>query len=196
MKSFLSILTLAALLAGCSSNPATMSNMETKLAMDEAKAEAAEETLDSAPDWFIQPPVGDYGLWGAGTSYSNDLQFAIDKARLQALGRIAEGYQQEVSALRKSFKGESNSGTGQVYGDDKAVIDLLVNKADLSGSVVKDQVVLQERTGFRVYTLAFFPLGETNLIKQLKANEETAERAAALAQGTHLELQQRIGNTE
>jgi len=194
MKAVLSVLTLTALLVGCSSNPATMSNMETKLAMDEAKAKAAEQTLNAAPNWFIEPPVGDYGLWGTGTAYSNDLQFAIDKARLQAMARIAEGYKQEVSALRKSYKGESNSGAGQVFGDDTAVIDMLVDKADLSGSVVKDQVVVQERTGFRVYTLAFFPLGETNLIKQLRANEETAGRAAALAKNAHLELQERIGN--
>lgn len=194
MKSILSILTLSVLLAGCSSSPAIMSNMDAKIAMDEAKAEVAGETLDAAPDWYIQPPVGDHGLWGAGTAYSNDLQFAIDKARLQAMAGIAEGYKQEVSALRKSYKGESNSGSGQVYGDDQSVIDMLVDKADLSGSVVKDQVVLQERTGFRVYTLTFFPLGETNLIKQLRANEETAGRAAALAQNAHLELQGRIGN--
>lgn len=178
-------------LTGCANSPE--SNWEVKKEMDDQKAEVAQQAIDEAPDWYIDPPKGDYGLYGVGTAYSNDMQFAFEKAKLQAMAQIAESYGQRVSQLKKSFKSETNSSNSALTGADTQVIDMLVDQADLSGSEVKNRKVVQEKTGYRSYILAFYPLGETNLIKAERQLEEIQKSAKSEAATAHSELMERTG---
>lgn len=192
MKKQVLIALLLAGLAGCSTESAQMSNLAMKHKMDAQKAAQAKETLSQAPDWYLKPPSGDYGLWGAGTAVSNDLQFALDKARVQALARMAESYKAKVSALRKSYKAEGQSSDSRVRGEDSSTVDLFVPEADLSGAVVKKQVVRQEGTGYRAYVLAFYPLGETNLVKAARAKRSIAQSDHQEAQTADQALMHRV----
>lgn len=188
-KSFLFASALALGLAGCSSTP-ERDNYALQQEMNEARAEQAEEVLDVTPDWYLNPPKDSFGLYGTGTAYSQDLQFALEKAKLRAQGQIAEAYQAEVSRQSSSLVQESADGE-RLSGADKQVTDVFVDQADLSGTEVRQSKVVQEKTGYRAYILAFYPFGETNVVKAERQREQEAISAQQSLDTAHRELVER-----
>ena len=79
MKStqLLSMTALAAIVTACSSTPpygtaeyAAHQEQQRQKAM----AKQAEQTIDKAPDWFLQPPSDSAYMYAVATDYSSDLQ--------------------------------------------------------------------------------------------------------------------------
>jgi len=83
-------------IAGCATKNLTHS--EQKQAMNQEKANLAAQIDDNQPDWFLNPPKEATGIYGIGTAYSENPQFALDKAKMHAFEDIASTYAQKVSS--------------------------------------------------------------------------------------------------
>jgi len=153
-------------IAGCATKSLTHS--EQKLALNQDKANLAAHIDDNQPDWFLNPPKEATGIYGIGTAYSENPQFALDKAKMHAFEDIASTYAQKVSSLKTSSRTEYAGSSAQATGKDSKTIDILVDSADLTGAVIKEADSFLEREGRRVYVLAYLPLGELNFVKEEK----------------------------
>lgn len=167
MKTKTSILLLvtAAIAAGCSTpkigTPEYVEYQERERIKSMTKL--AEQTLDKAPDWFIKPPVDAKAVYAAATDYSNDLQFAIDKATLSAKVGLAAQINSKVSSKMKEFAHESGFGTdAQINREIERVSSETVTEVSLSGYSNPRREIFQQGTGFRAYVLLRYPIGEAN----------------------------------
>ena len=97
----LAALGLAAVgVAGCSSTPSDPRDIA--LAMQQkqqqAQLQAIKDVVDQAPSWYVSPPADTGYMYGSGTATSGDLQFAIDKALLNAKRAVADQVHSKLSA--------------------------------------------------------------------------------------------------
>lgn len=189
----LSLLLAAAAIVGCASNDPK----EEQLAeIREEKIDRVDEVLDNVPDWFTEAPTSVAGIYGVGTATSENMQFSLSKAKLQATYNIAAIYSQSVSGNQKSFSRETE-GVGSSYqSTDKLIIDQLVKNSDVSGSAVEETEIFREGTGFRTYVLMFYPTGENNIVKQSKAREQMVQQADQSLEEAHKQLMDRIKEEE
>ena len=85
-----------ALLGGCASSPVD-EHAKHQAELLEKRMDAMEEVLDEAPDWFLNPPKAtDAGVYGTGMSSGRNLQFTLNKAKLQAEFNLAKMYGQAI----------------------------------------------------------------------------------------------------
>lgn len=176
------------MLSGCSSTPPAQITQQ-QLAAE--KVDATTTTLKTIPEWYLQVPEDGYGIYGAGTAVSEDLQFAIDKARLMANHKIGETYDAKLSALSKSYAAEGRGNGAHITGESSSVVESFTKNADVSGTKVIKTEVLQEQGRVRAYVLTYLPLGETNMIKLVKQEEANQQASHENAKAAHEELRSR-----
>ena len=127
----LGLVSLAALLAGCAQTP-------------------QEHMVSTSPSWYLELPKDDGALYGAGMSLSPDLQFAIDKAMLQAKSVLADRVAGQTSVLSRSHA--SQSGNMVSRSDDKTVKNI-AKDVRLGGYEIDKSAIMPEENGYRAYVL-------------------------------------------
>ncbi len=133
----------------------------------------AEQTIDKAPKWFLEPPVENNAIYAVATDYSADLQFAIDKSMLNAKIGLATQISNKISSKMKEFAQEVGAGSdAQVVKEIERVSTELVTEVNLSGFTTAKREIIQQGTGYRSYVMLRYPLGETNkmVVEQTKRN--------------------------
>lgn len=123
----LALVTALLVLAACASQPPS----------------SPERVVSDNPSWF---PKGPDGFYGAGMATANELQFAVDKATLNAKVSLADRVHGSVSALLKIHTNDRGSTAERVAKN-------LVNEVDLAGYEIKDSKIVTTENGFRVYML-------------------------------------------
>jgi hypothetical protein len=187
------ILTFAVLAAAC----ATQDKKAEELAeIHEKKSELADEVIDNTPDWYLEPPSSTVGIFGVGTAYSESLQFSLNKAKLQAKYSIASAYEQKLSGNQKSYSAETSGAGSSFQSTDKQIIDQFVAESDISGTTIEEKVFVREKTGFRAYILAFYPIGDNNQVKQAKHKESLMERTDSSMEAEHKKLLDRVKDSK
>lgn len=170
--------TFTALLGGCASNPAEQFAKQQE-ELFEKRMDAMEDVLDEAPDWFLNPPKAtDAGVYGTGMSSGRNLQFTINKAKLQAEFNLAKMYGQEISGQERSFVSDNGAGSG-LREDNSQVIDKLVAEQDISGYEQVDSKTVMEGGAYNTYVLLFYPYDNTNRMKEGKRQALAKEEASA-----------------
>jgi len=156
-----------------------------------AKIKDNGKVLNSAPDWFLSPPVDDEALYSVATDYSNDLQFAVDKAVFNAKVGLATQINNRVSSKTKEFAFESGNGSSaQLNREFERASRVKVTDSNLSGYTIIDRVIIQQGVGFRVYVLLRYPLGEGNKIATEQKRVVSEKAIAKRAEKAQAELEQ------
>lgn len=128
-------------------------------------AKEVEKTIDKTPSWFIQPPVENNAIYAVATDYSSDLQFAVDKAMLNAKVGLASQISNKVSSKMKEFAQETGTSRDpQLIREIEKVSTELVTEVNIPGYSISKREIMQQGTGFRAYVLLRYPLGDANKI--------------------------------
>jgi hypothetical protein len=140
-------------LAACS-GPPKPGTPEYALQQHEFQVEKTKAAADRAPDWYMNPPKGEGFLYATGTATSTDLQFAVDKAVLNAKYQLADQIAGKVSGKQKDFVTESTGG-GAAGTAERATSNMVADIALPAYQVVQRKVVPVD-TQFRSYVLLQF----------------------------------------
>lgn len=170
------IATVTVLVAACASTP-PYGTAEYAAHQEQQRqktlAKQAEQTLDKAPGWFLQPPVDNGMMYAVATDYSGDLQFAVDKAVLNAKVGLAAQVTNKVSSTMKEFAVEAGVGQDAQFNREvERASKEVISEVNLAGFKVEKREIMTQGTGFRVYVLLKLSEAEINkaIIDQTKGN--------------------------
>ncbi|HFI9381218.1 TPA: hypothetical protein ACGSTL_001373 [Vibrio parahaemolyticus] len=160
----------AVLVTGCSSTSRIVENAEQQQMIHEAKVAREQKVFDSVPEWFLNPPQNDTtGVYAVGTATSNNLQFSINHAKLNAEFSLAKTLNQEVSGRERAFmRADSN---GNVESDAESVVTKFVDSADIVGVNTVENEVQLNNGKYTVYTLVHLSYEQQAEIIALKAGK-------------------------
>jgi hypothetical protein len=162
-------------LAACS-GPPKPGTPEYALQQHEFQAEKTKTAADQAPDWYINPPKTEGYIYAAGTATSSDLQFAVDKAILNAKYQLADQMNGKVSGKQKSFISENAS--GEASGTAERATSNIVADIALPAYQVMQRKVVPVDTQFRSYVLLQFAVARGEVPQQTASIIPTPSPAA------------------
>jgi len=150
------------------------------------------------PKWYADAPKkDDSSIYGVGTEYSNDFQFAVDKAMLSAKRELASNYSSYTSAMMKDFAVESGVlGKGVANADIERTTRLIVSKVNLVGVQRTNFIVVKEGSGFRAFVRLRFSADESNKIMLAEVQRNAALYAQLRASKSFRELDKETGKIE
>ncbi len=140
---------------------------------EEARVEAAKETVERLPDWYTKLPKDANSVYAAGTATSPDLQLALDKGTLNAKRTLADRINGLLSSKMKEFVSEVGQGEDtEVTTEAERVTTNLITEVNVSGYSQADAKVLAQGNKYRAYVLLRYPIGKANriLIDQVRKN--------------------------
>lgn len=142
---------------------------------------ATQETMESIPGWFLNPPEDPNFIIATGTATSRDLQLARDKAGDAARMDIAKTIETKFNGLSKRFQEEVGTGDDTQYLDMFTQATKAVVSTVLSGVTIDKTEVKNEQGTFRVYVLMKMPIGASSeaLLSKLKQQEQLYTRFRA-----------------
>lgn len=142
---------------------------------------ATEETIKSAPKWFLNPPQDPNYLIATGTAASRDMQLARDKAADAARMEIAKAIETRFQGLSKRFQEEVGTAEDAQYLDMFTQATKAVVSTVLSGITIDQTEINAEGGVYRAYVLVKMPLGATSqaLLNKIKQQEQLYTRFRA-----------------
>lgn len=174
MKKLLLVASMAALLAGCATDP-----YQKRIdAERERNEKVAERALDKAPKWLTELPKSTNAVYAAGTATSTDLNMADEKAKLMALGSICMSAGGEVDQQGRVFRTDSSRTSNE---SSDSTTRSMCKSVDMTGAEITEIKRVTEDGIFRSYVLVALPMGEANILKKTKMEAELARINAARA---------------
>ncbi|MEE2003012.1 hypothetical protein QWY20_16255 [Alkalimonas sp. MEB108] len=167
---------IATLLAsGCSSSP-EQRLAKLQQAEYEQRVKDRNQSFRAAPDWYLQSEVSTLqGTLGRGTSFSRDMQAAVDNAMLMAQLELARNTQALVSEQVKMHR-RNNLLTGESRMLLETTADRYLPEVDVAGSTVLNREIIRERDGFRAYILLHLDVAERDQERMAQAAMDRAHR--------------------
>jgi hypothetical protein len=188
-------ITLVFAVAACS-GPPKPGTPEYALQQHEFQVEKTKTAADEAPDWYINPPKDERYIYAAGSATSTDLQFAVDKAILNAKYQLADQLNGKVSGKHKDFITETAG--GQLSGTAERATSNVVADIALPAYQVTQRKVVPVDTQFRSYVLLQFAVAHSD-IPQQQASAAPAPSPVSLqkqAEAAHRELQSDVATAK
>ena len=136
------------------------------------------------PDWYDKLEADDDNLHAVATEFSNDFQFAVDKAMLSAKRELASNFSSHVEAMMKDFTSELGDVDVSTANDINRTTKLVVSRVNLVGVQRSDFKVVHEKAGYRAFVKLKYSsslsnkliLQQINRNKKLKAKLESTEK--------------------
>jgi len=136
------------------------------------------------PDWYEKLEADDDNLYSVATEFSNDFQFAVDKAMLSAKRELASNFSSHVEAMMKDFTSELGDVDVSTANDINRTTKLVVSRVNLVGVQRSDFKVVHEKAGYRAFVKLKYNsslsnkliLQQINRNKKLKAKLESTEK--------------------
>lgn len=183
MKTTLSLLATAILLAACSSTPKPGSP-EAVIKVEEKRQEqvtkAVVKAVSDIPDWFVDVPCDhERMVCGVATASSSDLQMAVDKAIIDAKYSVADKLRGMMSGKLKRFVEEAGGAKdAQLHQETTKVISNLFVDVNTAGYRVSKKKVIAEGNSYRAFAMIEFPVGEANrvLVDEARKNQAVEAR--------------------
>jgi len=179
-------------LAACS-GPPKPGTPEYALQQHDFQVEKTKSAASQAPDWYMNPPKEDGFIYAAGTATSTDLQFAVDKAILNAKYQLADQMNGKVSGKQKDFitetAGGQSSGTAE-----RATSNVVADIALPAYQVIQRKVVPVD-TQFRSYVLLQFATARGPALPQQAALVSPVS-VQKQAEAAHRELQSDVATAK
>lgn len=190
------VLGLASLgLAGCGSSappPADAQQFAAQAAQQQQalQVQAAKDVVDQTPPWYAAPPTDAANMYAAGTAVSADMQFALDKAALNAKRALADQVRGKVSADMKDYLEESGGAIQPISAvRGERVVHSVVTDVDLNGYEVAQRKVIAAGTGFRAFILIRYPIASAahQVVAAVHQTDDGAMKLRATKAFTDLE---------
>lgn len=135
---------IALAVVGCANNPNKMTEIK----------EAPKTATPSVPEWFIAEPQPDgKDIIVTATDTSRDMQFAIDKAMMNARVEMANRISIKVNSMIRESLLEDGAGKMKDVEREVDRVSKLVTNQTLSLYTRDKLVVLKEDDGFRAYVM-------------------------------------------
>lgn len=181
------------LISGCASNDPIEVYVERQQDIVEKQNKEAQEVFSAVPKWFLSPPQNDdAGIYAVGTATSNNLQFTMNQAKLNAEFTLAKNLNQEVSGRERAFMRSGSQ--GNVESDAESVVTKFVDSADIVGVNTVENDVQLVNGKYTVYTLLHLSYDQQATILSRKAGNAT--RVAAKEAYSEIEAEVRRRATE
>jgi hypothetical protein len=175
-KTFKSILVMAmvAFVSGCSTTYDAGENYaELKKEKYELEVEKQKQSIESIPDWFLEPLLSnESGFYAVGSGKAHTFNSALRKAQLRAQVSLAGNVSQLITAQEKMFSKSSVDGDGETL---QTAIESFIQEQDVAGTEFDRTEVASVGTEFAVYVRAFLP------VKDIKAAKDKLKFANDLA---------------
>lgn len=190
-RTLLVLSTGAVVLAACSTN--TPQNIverdQDRAKVIEAQNQRLEQRIESLPDWVLHPPQPDHeGVFAVGTAESDNLQIAVNKARLEAEFGLAKLYGQELSGTERMYHSDSTFFSQSRY---QGVIDKLVSEVPVVGFSTEKQEIGAVNGRYSVFVLLKLPYDEFNKVVQQRQSRETSAEMKEAFNELHERIEQR-----
>jgi uncharacterized DUF497 family protein len=168
--SYVAACALGIITTGCSTIGLGPDNKDNKM------IEVPKNKVDNIPEWFLTQEVdNEKDITVTATDVSKDMQFAIDKASLNAQVQIAERLGLSVDSLKKESALESGVGVKDVEREIDRVSKVRV-KQDLSFFRRERVAVVKEKDYYRAFVMFKISRDEGRRIVSLKtSNKQTRE---------------------
>ena len=177
--------TATAVLAGCSS---TSDPYQRRADTERERQEKyVERAIDKAPNWMTKLPDSKSAVYANGTATSPDFSMADEKAKIIAFGKICTAAGGEVDKQSRVFRhdvGETSSENSEM------AIRSMCRKVDVTGAEIVEIKRVAEGARFRSYVLVALPMGEANVLRREKVNEQIRKGTAGRANEAFRELDQ------
>lgn len=140
--------------------------------------EASRKTIKNTPDWFISSPEKEGFKYVASTATSQDMQLAINKARLDAAQTLAGEVSSEMNGLVKRAQEETGLGPDSHIIDQFSQTQEQVITTSLNDWKVVNKEVQEEKsdTGkiYRAFVLVEWDEGaaQKRLLQKIKEDEQ------------------------
>tara|TARA_B100001250_G_C19685016_1_gene737643 strand:+ start:460 stop:1059 length:600 start_codon:yes stop_codon:yes gene_type:complete len=140
--------------------------------------EVSRKTLKNAPKWFIDTPEKDGYKYTTATSTSQDMQLAVNKARLDAAQNLAGQVSSEMNGLVKRAQEETGLGADSDLIDQFSQTQEQVIATSLKDWRVSEKEIQEEKSNnrkiYRAYVLIEWDEGAANkrLLQKIKEDEK------------------------
>ena len=140
--------------------------------------EVSRKILKNAPKWFIDTPKKDGYKYTTATSTSQDMQLAINKARLDAAQNLSGQVTSEMNGLVKRAQEETGLGPNSDLIDQFSQTQEQVIATSLKDWNVIEKEIQEERSNnqkiYRAYVLIEWDEGAANkrLLQKIKEDEK------------------------
>jgi len=170
MKKHILAISIAAILAGCSSTnlvrkPTDPIPSPTPPVKD-PQTVAAQGMVEAPmtikiPPWYIKLPSStEEYIWVAGTAVSSSLAMSRSKAMLDAQALLADKLNGMIDGvIRQSIK-DNNGQVNQEY--TSSVLRKKLVETSLTGHQLEDSTIQPENRGYRTFVLVRYPVGDAN----------------------------------
>lgn len=139
---------------------------------DNKMVEIPKSKLNHIPEWFLQKPV-EGAITVTATDVSKDMQFAIDKATLNAKVQLAERLGTKVDSLTRETALESGHGVKEVQREIDRVSKVRVSQ-ELNFFTREHVAVIREGDHFRAFVMLKINQNEARRLTT-KDNSRTRE---------------------
>lgn len=125
------------------------------------------------PDWYVKNGE-DNALYSVATEYSQDMQFAVDKAMLSAKRELASNFSSHTNAMLKDFAAEVGELDSVVVREIDRTTRMVVNKVNLVGVQRTNMKVVHEKSGYRAFVKLRYATDDSNrlLLSEVKKNRQ------------------------
>jgi hypothetical protein len=183
MRKTVLVLSLASVLAACSSAPQApqVSQEEYTRRAQEAQArqdKIADKAIDSAPAWMMKLPKSEGAVYENGTAVSSDFGMADMKARTIAYAKICTAAGGKVRSQTKIFRSDSDASSSE---SSELAVRSICPDVDITGVETVEMKHISEGGRIRTYILVALPIGKANTMataKQIKQEQNDAKARA------------------
>ena len=147
--------------------------------------EASRKVLKNTPNWFMKTPSKEGFHYASATATSQDMQLAINKARLDAAQILASEVSSEMNGLSKRAQEETGLGPESNLIDQFSQTQEQVITTSLKDWTVSKKEVQEEKSNngriYRAFVLVEWDEGaaQERLLQKIKENEELFTRIRA-----------------
>lgn len=154
---------------------------------DNKMVEIPKSKMDQIPEWFLQKPV-DGAITVTATDVSKDMQFAIDKATLNAKVQLAERLGTKVDSLTRETALESGHGVKEVQREIDRVSKVRINQ-ELNFFTREHIAVVREGDHFRAYVMLKISNNDARRLTQKDNSKSREERLKELDKSSSVDDQ-------
>lgn len=158
----------------------------------EEKVEANEQIVSDIPDWCMELPSSDFGLYACGIGNSGSLNMARNRATLDAKRQLADSIDSQISSRMEDFLDSIGTGDNEQIRQQSEIITKNVTiEAQLTGYKQIQSETQNVGTKFQHYVLIEYPVGKANqaLLNKIKQDEVLSTQDAADAAMAELEAE-------
>ena len=133
------------------------------------------------PDWYTKTNPDDKALYSVASEYSQDMQFAVDKAMLSGKRELASNFSSYTSAMLKDFAAEVGDLDSAVVREIDRTTRMVVNKVNLVGVQRTDMKIVHEKNGYRAFVKLRYATDDSNrlLLSEIKKNRQLSAKLQA-----------------